>query len=102
MKFNRLTRLQDLERRVFHLEQLLAGQGVTVTTIEQAIRAYFRGHSVGDAPAIALFARDQHELMFKTTSVSATLCKLVRLGVIQKHRRNHMAFDTYSLKEKRS
>ena len=94
----RLTRVEALERRVHHLESLLAERGIGITTIEQAIHAYLSENAVATAPKVVQFARDHYHLQFKVTSVSVILCRMASLGLIRKKSTPHMAFHTYILR----
>lgn len=98
---HRHTTLQALDRRLSHLESLLAEVGIRPQTIEQCVVACLKGRPSGGPEEVVAFAKDQYGLMFKVTSVSAIMCKMVRMGLLRKFSRPGRGYHHYKLKEAR-
>ena len=96
-----LTPLQRLERRVTHLEALLAEHQIRPRTIEQCVLALLQVPTITEISPddLTVYARYNFDLTFKLTSVSAVLCKMVRLGIITKASRPGRGFHSYKRKE---
>lgn len=95
---HRHTTLQALDRRMSHLEGLLADAGICPQTIEQCVMACLRRCPSGGPVEVVAFAEKHYGLRFKAPSVSAIMCKLVRMGIIRKSSRPGRGYHQYKLK----
>jgi hypothetical protein len=94
---------QALKHEVRMLRSLLKKHGILPNTIEGVINLFSQTKGdpkyagrVLDAPLIVEVAK-KFGLKFKATSCSAYLCKMVRLGLVEKHMRQQ-TFHTYMVK----
>lgn len=95
---HRHTPLQALERRVAHLEALLATKGIRPQTIEQCVMSYLQRYAAGSPTDVRTWASLELGLSFKPTSISAVMCKMVRMGLIRKAERHARGYHSYKLK----
>ena len=92
--------LQAQERRVAHLESLLAAKGIRPQTIEQCVMACLRDPALthADPDNVRIYAKLSFGLEFKNASISAVMCKMVRMGLILKAERRVRGYHSYKLK----